>query len=663
MTNRIAITVSKQGAEDTTAKTQTKSGSKGFLGMLMTAIGHQRKIKFAKGAQSEAAPVTNISTKNTARNAASETGVAGKSIAVSKDGAPKNESSDLATKLAMPDNRLAISSGRHKATTKGIAGDRHKSAANTASNNSNAGTANQHADIKDTRHRSDTWTKSKDETGTAMDETVIAIVSQASPPTVPSVQPGSNKNASTTKGAEHYSNAHLHPVRPGTLPAQAGQRQSTTGEHIPEKATAKHHGVNTPRPHTGQTHVSKDASPSTEADAGLAMTNSQTPIGDGKIVPRTQQDANTDTNIATTDGKGNIDADTASAPSSQRAASAGTSEVPVAEATATPDVPTGLSMAAPGPQPGHQQSDGNRPSPAAISSHPADRGLSQSTHVSGDTSPRTRADVADMAAREAADISMPHSRDNAKYTSSTDTHAHADNNHPSNIPIAGTKTSQEGIRSYGRLSANARGPSTLAKATSRISKPLHGSHAGSPSSAPTAPGGQNAGMGHMPLASAAAAGSQAASNAHITPPPQAMHASGPWTVMAAMQEIGQAAVNGHSRLELKLEPAHLGKVHVRIDSDAGKNIRVHLVVEQATSRQIIEHHLPNLRHALAQQGLNLGDFSMSSQQQGAGNGYAPDQHAQQPVPMHVASPSETMTPLPVNTTTVRAGSGRLSIRI
>ena len=156
---------------------------------------------------------------------------------------------------------------------------------------------------------------------------------------------------------------------------------------------------------------------------------------------------------------------------------------------------------------------------------------------------------------------------------------------------------------------------------------------------------------------------QAMANSQATMPQATVHASGPWTAMAAMAEIGQAAANGHTRLELKLEPAHLGKVHVRIDSDSRKNIQVHLVVEQPNSRQIIEQQLPNLRHALEQQGLNLGNFSMSSQQQGNGQGSG---QAGQQAPT-VSTPSFTgtqaSTPQVLNAQSEQLGAGRLSIRI
>ena len=98
-------------------------------------------------------------------------------------------------------------------------------------------------------------------------------------------------------------------------------------------------------------------------------------------------------------------------------------------------------------------------------------------------------------------------------------------------------------------------------------------------------------------------------------PHQSMLSSGPWPVAAAMQQIGQAAGQGKFQMELTLTPEHLGKIQVFLDSDVNKQIQVHFVIEQSTSRQTIEQHLPALRQALADQGLNMDSFSMESSEQ------------------------------------------------
>jgi len=88
----------------------------------------------------------------------------------------------------------------------------------------------------------------------------------------------------------------------------------------------------------------------------------------------------------------------------------------------------------------------------------------------------------------------------------------------------------------------------------------------------------------------------------------------------AMIEIARSAKDGSMKLEMQLEPAHLGRVQVTLQSDAAKQLQVHINVDQAASRQVIEQHLPQLRAALAEQGLNLGNFSMNMNSQSGQDG-------------------------------------------
>ena len=98
---------------------------------------------------------------------------------------------------------------------------------------------------------------------------------------------------------------------------------------------------------------------------------------------------------------------------------------------------------------------------------------------------------------------------------------------------------------------------------------------------------------------------------------KAAHAYKPAEVML---EIARSAKDGSMKLELQLEPAHLGKVQVTLQTDAAKQLQVHINVDQAASRQLIEQHLPQLRAALAEQGLDLGHFSMGTNSQGQNDG-------------------------------------------
>ena len=87
--------------------------------------------------------------------------------------------------------------------------------------------------------------------------------------------------------------------------------------------------------------------------------------------------------------------------------------------------------------------------------------------------------------------------------------------------------------------------------------------------------------------------------------------------MDAMKHIAHSASNGQTKLEIQLDPAHLGKIHISLQSDASKQLQVHMIVDQSMTRHALEQQLPQLRHALAQQGFDLSGFSMDSQGQQA----------------------------------------------
>jgi flagellar hook-length control protein FliK len=140
-------------------------------------------------------------------------------------------------------------------------------------------------------------------------------------------------------------------------------------------------------------------------------------------------------------------------------------------------------------------------------------------------------------------------------------------------------------------------------------------------------------------------------------PNQQLMGSTPVTVAAAMQQVGQAAGQGKFQLELTLTPEHLGKVQVFLDSDVNKQIQVHFVVEQSTSRQSIEQHLPALRQALADQGLNMDSFSMESSEQHQDNRQAGHRRNPDHGTMTAGQPGSN------ENRPEAAANGRLSIRI
>ncbi|MDX8409747.1 MAG: flagellar hook-length control protein FliK [Mariprofundales bacterium] len=136
-----------------------------------------------------------------------------------------------------------------------------------------------------------------------------------------------------------------------------------------------------------------------------------------------------------------------------------------------------------------------------------------------------------------------------------------------------------------------------------------------------------------------------------------------WKPAEAMLQIGKAAADGSMKLELQLEPAHLGKIHVSIQSDASKQVQLHITVDNPAGRAALDQNMGQLRQALAQQGLDLGSFSMnlSSQgQQGQQHGNDSSSASAQGTTFRLQTDEAAVeTDLPIGTN--RAPSGRLSI--
>ncbi|MDX8391276.1 MAG: flagellar hook-length control protein FliK [Mariprofundaceae bacterium] len=134
----------------------------------------------------------------------------------------------------------------------------------------------------------------------------------------------------------------------------------------------------------------------------------------------------------------------------------------------------------------------------------------------------------------------------------------------------------------------------------------------------------------------------------------------PVKALEAMQQIAQSARDGITRLELQLEPAHLGKVHISLQTDAAKQLQMHLTVEHGMTRQVIEQHMPQLRTALEQQGLSLDQFSLQtgSQQQHAQDQSSSAQMNSQHQQSDAAAEQSNM-PIDIQA----AAHGRLSIHV
>jgi flagellar hook-length control protein FliK len=82
-------------------------------------------------------------------------------------------------------------------------------------------------------------------------------------------------------------------------------------------------------------------------------------------------------------------------------------------------------------------------------------------------------------------------------------------------------------------------------------------------------------------------------------------------------EIAASAQSGKTRFELRLEPAELGRIDVRIDVDRNGQVTSHLTVEKVETLAILQQDAPQLQQALNDAGLKTGSgglqFSLRDQ--------------------------------------------------
>jgi flagellar hook-length control protein FliK len=91
-------------------------------------------------------------------------------------------------------------------------------------------------------------------------------------------------------------------------------------------------------------------------------------------------------------------------------------------------------------------------------------------------------------------------------------------------------------------------------------------------------------------------------------------------------EIAASAKNGKSSFEIRLDPAELGRIDVRIDVDRNGQVTSHLTVEKPETLSMLQQDAPQLQQALNDAGLKTGSgglqFSLrdqSSSGQNSGN--------------------------------------------
>ena len=98
-------------------------------------------------------------------------------------------------------------------------------------------------------------------------------------------------------------------------------------------------------------------------------------------------------------------------------------------------------------------------------------------------------------------------------------------------------------------------------------------------------------------------------------------------------EIAVSAQSGKSRFEIRLDPADLGRIDVRIEVDSNGQVTSHLTVEKPATLSMLQQDAPQLQRALNDAGLTTGNdglqFSLRDQSSsGQNDGSGPGRNAQ-----------------------------------
>jgi flagellar hook-length control protein FliK len=89
-------------------------------------------------------------------------------------------------------------------------------------------------------------------------------------------------------------------------------------------------------------------------------------------------------------------------------------------------------------------------------------------------------------------------------------------------------------------------------------------------------------------------------------------------------QIAATAQSGRSRFEIRLDPAELGRIDVRLDVDRHGKVTSHLMVEKPETLAMLRQDAPQLQRALEDAGLKTANnglqFSLRDQSSSGHNG-------------------------------------------
>lgn len=143
----------------------------------------------------------------------------------------------------------------------------------------------------------------------------------------------------------------------------------------------------------------------------------------------------------------------------------------------------------------------------------------------------------------------------------------------------------------------------------------------------------NTGQSSAQVASQAAL-NQPAPTTHLgsaaNPTPAAVNT--PVTSPAWPQQLGQQLVQfaqrgGDQLVQMQLHPAELGALSISLKFGE-QGAQAHFLSSHAQVRQVIEQAIPQLREALAEQGISLGETSVGEQRESSEQGFAQQQAGQ-----------------------------------
>lgn len=159
----------------------------------------------------------------------------------------------------------------------------------------------------------------------------------------------------------------------------------------------------------------------------------------------------------------------------------------------------------------------------------------------------------------------------------------------------------------------------------------------------------------------------AGASANATPGAAPVQASvtAPLTSAAWPQQLGQQLAqftqrSGEQQIKLQIHPAELGPLSISLKVSEHGGTQAHFLSAHAQVRQVVEQAIPQLREALAEQGISLGDTSVGEQQHQDESAFAESGQPGQPAGIGGDADNAGSDELPVNAKTL-AIDGRVDL--